>query len=331
MPWTHAPYGSEPIMTTAIQPPTPTIKAPAQSILVITMQHVLPSGMPIAINALLMNRAGRPQANKVLIPLPGWRTSASHSHRPKWARHDVCRARGGAGEHKVEVTFIGTEAYRSATATGAITIRPAKLTINTVPPLPGVGFSLDGVPFYTGADGLAQLNVTTPEPYPLTLLPLPEPTKQLPQKIEFERWADGVYFPERQVEMDGDQTFDIGFDLSYPVSQIFVDLTGTARQRRTHLFLDAEKQLRYVLREGRWPAALAAGRIWLPGEEWSGSNGDSIRHRERHGGRRQRCQHEPAALHGKWRRHLEHRLLLYSAGIRARDAIFGVPIGNGVT
>ena len=78
-------------------------------------------------------------------------------------------------------------------------------------------------------------------------------------------------------------------------------------------------------------ATLAYGQSCRPIGKWSGSNTNPIWCGERNCRWHQRCQSKPAALHCHKSGYLEHCAATLFCAIRAKDAIFGFPIGTGVS
>ena len=64
------------------------------------------------------------------------------------------------GEYVLAATYEGkADAYFGATARSTLVVVPFGLTVETVPPLPGMVFELDGTRFVAGDDGVARIAV----------------------------------------------------------------------------------------------------------------------------------------------------------------------------
>ena len=147
---------------------------------------------------LLTNLDGEPQPNKVLIlHLNG--EAVRRTRTDDLGRASLYLGRELLdGAYEVEVVFEGTEAYEASSQPGTLVVSPAVLTIRTVPPVEKIGFLMDDQTGYTDEEGAVHFEVSAKGTYELFLLPLPEPGMDTPTLIQFERWADGVFFPHRE-------------------------------------------------------------------------------------------------------------------------------------
>jgi hypothetical protein len=235
-----------------------------------------------------------------------------------------------AGAYQVVLHTQETEAYRSSETAGVLTIRPAKLTIRTLPPLPSIGFSLDGRHFYSNEQGIAQIEVATSGTFPLQVLPLAAGTEGAPVQIKFDRWADGVFYPEREVTIRSDRTLDVGFALSHQVGLAFVDRAGEPVDpaRISSLTLKSSTGTRYTYSDAtpKWRTANRVARL---------SNGLEVTP----------IQYSVESLivdgtnvvNQNQQRYIVTgtetwtvELLLYSMRVRASDAVLGFPLGIGI-
>lgn len=232
-----------------------------------------------------------------------------------------------AGGYTLEAAFEGYKAYRPARTATTFTIEPALLTVKTVPPIAGVAFSLDGYVFATQADGVARTSVAQSGVYTLELLPW----KDKATRLSFGRWRDGVYEPRRKVELPKDSSLEAGFDVSYLVKTTFVDLAGksVSPERITELTFKSSYGATHTLR-GAQPVWLQANRVlrrtWGLEEkkiryalESVTVDGSNVVNR----GQQRFAVNQTEA----WK----IELLLYHARFSAADAVFGFPLGDGVS
>src|SRR5690606_37903013 len=92
------------------------------------------------------------------------------------------------GEHHIEVVFPGTEAYDGASASQTLIVRPIQLTVETVPRIPNVTFSLEGEAFVTGADGLGVIEIDKPGTYHLEAIDVHDVQVNDDTRVSFSRW-----------------------------------------------------------------------------------------------------------------------------------------------
>lgn len=232
---------------------------------------------------------------------------------------------------------------------------PPELTVETVPPLPGVDMTVyapcdpdlppgtarlvycpDLPPIYEGTwhfstDEQGRGSVTLPRNGLYYLRVEDPPPAQADLRAAFSRWQDEVFTNLREVEMQGDQRLVAGLDLTRPVRFQYV---GPGGER-----VDSQRVQVVELRSsvGSVNHLPGAGRHWLPAEHIL--NRDSglesvpivyaLQRMEIDGSNvvnrgQQRFTAEPGML--TWRMDT----LLYSAEILGRDALFGFPLGRGV-
>lgn len=97
------------------------------------------------------------------------------------------------------------------------------LTIQTVPPLPGAQFALDGAVFASDANGVAAISAG-PGRHVLEALPVGE----LPGlRAEFDRWGDDFFRPRRPIDVGSSgEALEVGYDVSHQVTFRFEGLEG---------------------------------------------------------------------------------------------------------
>ncbi len=136
-----------------------------------------------------------------------------------------------AGVHRVTVQYLAPHRKNSpanlvlASATRTIQIRPLILTIQAVPPTSGVTFVIDGRAFTTDSTGVASTTVPTAGIHNLTVR-LHDPNAQT--HLEFGRWGDDAFTPDRQVRVQGDLNLDAGLRIVYLTQLRFVGASDGA-------------------------------------------------------------------------------------------------------
>jgi hypothetical protein len=129
-----------------------------------------------------------------------------------------------AGTFRLEGRFEGSRSLAPARATTTLKIRPAVVTITTVPAVPGVPVSVGTEKATTGPDGTAKVNIdkvgaTSLEAH-LDLV------ADQQTRVSFIRWGDQVYDTKRAITVRGDATFVLGLRTAYQASVRFVDQDG---------------------------------------------------------------------------------------------------------
>lgn len=323
-----------PAQTLTVIAPSPTSEpipvADAISSLTISPPIDQPAGRPVIVDARLVNALSKPLPNKVLqVRLNGETVRRIRTDEDGAAEIYLGRDLP-VGGYAVEVEFIGTAAYLASQASDEFIVRPARLTIETVPPLPGIGFVLNGKSFYSGDDGIAYVEVDEPGVYDLEMLALPEAVNDDDALIEFERWADGVFTSRRDVKLKDDKTLYVGLSRSYLVDQAFVDLDGNPidPERIGALTLKSSHGTRYTYSDGRprWRTANRIARLS------NGLEATEIQYAVESvivdGSNVVNKNQQRFTVTGKETWTVE--LLLYNATVQAADAIFGFPLGSGV-
>jgi hypothetical protein len=305
----------------APRPTTLTLMAPSE-----------PQAMGERINLYtqLVNDENQPQGNKVLILY----INGQEIRRARTAEDgSVNLSISGdfpIGVYEIRITFIGTKDYAPSEAYTTLTIRPMLLTVETVPPLPGISVSLNEQVAVSDEQGFIRFELTELATYTLRVLLEPDTALSPDTRISFDRWNDAEFMPERTVEVRGDVHLQAGLKLSHLVSQNFIDLEGQPFHPSviTEFTLKSSSGTYYTFEDNapRWlPASriqrYRAGLSVTPlqyGVESVMINGTNAVNRYQ-----QRFYLKPNDI---WR----IQLLLYSARIRAKDAFFGFSVGTGI-
>ena len=129
------------------------------------------------------------------------------------------------GQHEIVATYVGrTNAYLGASARIVVDIVPYELAIETVPPLPGMEFEVDGTRFEAGADGVAHVSLDRLGEHTLTAV---TSAYRVPgEQVEFSRWGNETFGPTITIRAPFEGALQAGFDVSYQVSLAFTDPHG---------------------------------------------------------------------------------------------------------
>jgi len=98
------------------------------------------------------------------------------------------------------------------------------LEIQTVPPLGGIQFALDGEYFESSDNGVARISIPEAGVYTLEVYQFEEYDSNL--RLEFARWGDGVFTQMREIDLQAATSLEVGFHVSHPLKLEFVDLDG---------------------------------------------------------------------------------------------------------
>jgi hypothetical protein len=303
----------------------------ATAILTLDPMPVQPIGTPVTITARLVNTSGRGLPNKVLTLY----VDGEQARQIRTDDNGVANIRISQdlplGNHTIDVEAIGTQAYLPAHASMQLTVRPILLTIETVPHIADVAFSLEGQTFVSGADGFARIEINQPGTYQLQVNETADVQVDADTRITFSRWADSVFQPDRTVDANSDVQLQAGFSTSHPIGLSFVDLSGNpvdaARVTSVTLKRSDGSYHTYENNQSQWLTAthivrrregLEAAPL-LYSVESVMIDGTSAVNRYQ--------QHFYVENKETW----QVQILLYSARIHATDAIFGFRIGRGVT
>jgi len=304
---------------------------PWRSYLKIYPIEVAPVGQKPVVHVTLFNEGGRGLPNKPLVLyLDGEKVRRVRTDYNGEALIPV-NLDLAAGDYEARVEFIGTQVYQATSTTRTLTVRPAVLTIETVPAYPGIIFSVDGRQYISQQDGLARIEFNKSGEYTVeTIIPQAEGFGE-DYEIKFERWGDESFEADRQVEIRDDKYLQAGFVLFYPVSQAFLDLNGDAvdESRITSLTLKSSFGARFTFEDGQY-RLLQANRI---ARRKTGLEATPVQYSV-----------ESVMIDGtnvvnqyQQRFYVESKdiwpieLLLYYARVQAKDALLGFSIGNGVS
>jgi hypothetical protein len=129
-----------------------------------------------------------------------------------------------AGTYTIMATTRTNHYYIGATGSISLEVLPADVHVQTVPPIPGIAFSMNGQQFTSGADGVADVKIGTPGKYQLTVMT--DQYHNPDQRITFARWLDDVYEPSEMVRVPSDKVLQVGLNVYQKVGETFVDMSG---------------------------------------------------------------------------------------------------------
>jgi hypothetical protein len=100
----------------------------------------------------------------------------------------------------------------------------ASLVIETVPPIDGITFRLEGEAFSTNEMGVARINLASPGSFELQT----DNRIQLgyAHRAELAAWSDGITEADRIVEIDGSTQLQVGFRVDYLIAESFRNSEG---------------------------------------------------------------------------------------------------------
>ncbi len=286
-------------------------------------------GNPSIVVVQLITSKGEPVANQpVELFVNG--ESARRSRTDSAGNVSLTVRLNEAGTYALAAIFKGSRvpSLGSSKATADLVVVPALLEIHITPSLPNIKFALDDRVFSSDDYGVARIEVAKAGTYQLELLPLE--TNDPDIQMAFGRWADDYFLPSREIEIPLKKPLDVGLEVSYQAGQTFVDLDDKPvdSSRITSITLKGSNGSTYIF-DDNLPHWLPAGRVIRLNnglEETKilysvisviidGSNVVSQA--------QQRFFVHPNDV---W----TVKLLLYSAGFTARDALFRFPIGTGI-
>jgi hypothetical protein len=237
-----------------------------------------------------------------------------------------------AGTYHVKAVYPGITSIgvNRATAETDLIIQPAKTSLYTVPPIPGVQFKLGNQIYTTDAKGTVDVEIGRSGIYTLEVLPIDAKNSGPNTRMQFARWNDNVFTAKRQVYFPRTRPLEAGFTVSYLVRQEFFDSKGNS--------VDPARVSSLTLRSaGTTYSFDKAGPVWLPANRLTrrisehleseqsifyirdiSIDGTSVINKSE-----QRFSIRPNDV---W----PIQVLLYSVNFSARDAMFHFPIGKGI-
>jgi hypothetical protein len=282
---------------------------------VLVIAHFTSKGSPVTSRLLTLSLDGKElrtgsvdSKGMAVIPIRPAELSEAHSAR-------------------VTVSYPGSHALAAASASATLVVRPAVVTITTVP-------ALDGIPIRVGdlnattKDGVATFKVPKVGTYQIAPDIAAAATDSV--RADFVRWSDNIFTATRNVQVDGDLSLQLGLHIAYRVSLTFTSSTGTfinpqAIQSVT-LTSSSGAQMVVTNYQNLWLEAgtavkrqdllEASPRTWrLLDVQMAGTN---VVNRGQ-----QRLEPAPNAI-------FELNVLLYNLQVAAHDALFGTNLDGSI-
>jgi hypothetical protein len=296
--------------------------------LVIEPLGSIPAGKNAYVTVQLMDEHGIPIAGeRVQLSVDGQKSENGQTD----ANGEVQLRVGqdiSTGVHRIAATYDGSRQYGTASATLNLGVNALQVEIHTMPAFEGVRFALDGRIFSTDKDGIARIAVDRPGTYQVQALPFQ--TDRTDIQAVFGGWADQTFTPYHEVTVPSDAPLEAGYNVSYKISQSFVDLDGNAvdPKRVTSMTFKRSDGKVYTFdnADPRWLESnyLVRRIIGLVESSFQYSltslivNGTNVISEQQ-----QRFYVRPDE---QWKL----QLLLFSANFRAHDTLFGFPLGSGI-
>lgn len=282
--------------------------------------------------AHLTTEYGQPILNQPIIIFIDGQRKAEGRTDSRGIAAITLRYKFEAGTYRVLAVYPGiiSIGVNRATAELGMVVEPARAAIYTVPPVPGLLFTLNGQTYEADENGIANIAVDTSGVFTLEVLPIDEKTLPSNIRMEFARWNDNVFTQKRQVYFPRDRRLEVGFTVSYQVNQEFFDTTGSP--------VDPSRIDSLTVRGvGNTFTFDKAGPIWLPANRLTRRVGERLESEEILYYFREIIV-DGANVVNKSEQRFRIRpddvwpvqVLLYSAHFSAKDAMFRFPIGKGI-
>jgi hypothetical protein len=307
-------------------------KAPAATVgTTLTIEPPIPVsvGNPSFIVLKLISSKGEPVVNqRVELFIDGKRERQTRTDATGTATIRVILDE--AGTYALSATFKGSKSpsLGSSKATADLVVSPATVEIIVTPPLPGIKFSLDGRVFSSDDYGVARIKVPQSGKYQLDILPLEFNDENI--QMHFGRWGDEAFEPNREIEIPLKKPLQVGFEVSYQVSQTFVDLD--------HQPVDSSRisSITYKGSNGATFTFEDTGPHWLPAGRIIRLNNGLQETKILYSVMSVVIDGANVVSQAQQRFYVHEndlwtiQVLLYAVRFTARDALFGFPIGRGI-
>ena len=228
------------------------------------------------------------------------------------------------GEYSLLAIFSGNSVLASAKTAVLVVVSPLPLILASKPPIEGVEIWVDGVPYYTDLHGEAIIEFYHIADHDIFVTPHhPDPGTQ----IQFLQWGDGSKQPHRQLAINRPTTLTLNFNVFYKNKLAFIGTSGEA--------VESERVSAIRLRDnlGR-NYTLPPSQLWLSSIEWNEEQRPAPLFYTLE---MVTIDDHPLSLLQKVQFNSRPQsnyivpLPLYSAEIRAYDALFATPLGSGVS
>ncbi len=285
-------------------------------------------GQPAAVIARLVDAAGAPAANaRIALFVNGARHGEIRTDANGMASRHL-ESNLSSGTYTVEGVFEGLPGLLPSRVSTPLVVEPAIVEVQTVPALAGVRFALEGRTFVSGDDGIARITVDQVGDYKLEALPWDGDKSGV--HAEFDRWEDPIFVSMRTINIPGRVRLMAGFNVSYLISQEFVDPAGrpidpkrissfalTSSYGTRQLFDNAQPRWLQGIHVVRLKEGLAESPVTYALESVIVDGAEVVN---------QSQQRFTARQGQQWQLQLQ----LYSVRFVARDALFGFPLGSAI-
>ncbi len=285
-------------------------------------------GQPATVIARLVNAAGTPAKNaRIALFINGVRHGEIRTDANGIATRRLADDLP-TGAYTIDGDFAGMPGLLPARTSMRMVVEPAVVEVQTVPALAGLRFALDGHTFSSGDDGIARIEVDHVGDYTLEALPWDRDKSGV--HAEFDRWADPTFVTRRTIRVPARTRLTAGFNVSYLISQEFVDPAGhpidpkrissvalTSSYGTRHFFDVVQPRWLQGIHVVRLKEGLAESPVSYALDSVIVDGANVVN----------RAQQRFAAGQGQqWQIPLQ----LFSARFVARDALFGFPIGSAI-
>lgn len=315
-------------LASSLSAPTARAAAPAPSAVSIRVPEAAVIGEEVSVSAQLTSD-GKPVASRLLVlMLDGVRLRTASVDGNGRAQIPVRRGELAVAHlARLTVAFAGSSVLGASSASAIVDVRPARITIETVPASDNISVTLGELHTVTKG-GIATFNVPKLGRYSLAMST--GETIGPDVRADFIRWGDNVFAPTRPFVVDGDASLQLGLHIAYRASFQFRDTNGRPVDRR-----DVES-LTLTSTGGTELALTEYQDVWLEagtavqratGLENSQRNwrvlkveikGTNVVNRGQ-----QRVDPRPAGVSTV-------EVLLYDLSVEAHDALFGIQISGSL-
>ena len=280
----------------------------------------------------LKDELGKPIANQSILIFVDGARKASGQTDSRGIASIALKYKFTAGAYHIQAYYAGGSDLNLpfVSVEAEMVIQSAEVEIRTVPPMAGVKFNFNDQIYTSDENGFVNIQIDESGYYDLEVLEFDNTLLSPDVKMEFERWNDNVFTPDRQVYFPRNRPLEVGFVFKYLVDQVFFDSNGA--------LVDPARISGMSIRGvGSFYNFDKAGPIWLPANRLIRRTGERlhnleilyyIRDIEIDGANvinqsQQRFQIRPNDV---W----PIQVLLYSAHFSGRDAMFNFPVGRGI-
>ena len=290
--------------------------------------HPIEMGQTFTLSGTIKDLQGKPLADKsIFFSINGEYLGQTPSDtRGKFSRE--FKHQLDAGIHTITAEHNRENLFNEDSPSIFLSIFPTQVMVQVTPPIPDVGFMMDGRKFYTNQEGLATIEINKYGVYRLTVLD--DEYDHPSQKIELGRWTEEIYRPYQDISVPTKKVIQVGLNVFQIFSMDFVDLDGEKvdPSRVTEFTIRSLQGDAFVLNNGepRWfPASRTARRLTGLEETklyYSILNvivdGSNVVNQSQ-----QRFYTSPGG-------NLTIELILYSLQVNAQDGLFGFPVGESL-